>query len=215
MALPLIGTSCSPNLSRCWNLHLQRFVQFFWRGKGGLEYSTTNLQVPIYTLCRLFVYISGFLGLCLAGLCLWTLMGYFRSPDPWCCAHPTSKPWLCHWMNVCVFKLDTPAELRGQLTQSSVSESDYANLDDVYDSTTDHFTGPSVITGSTQPLTVTGTLVKNFFNHDSIIASYTSAGITIGVTFGGTRPTFWSGGYRSPTFQAHGRNITVTVLNIH
>jgi len=123
-------------------------------------------------------------------------------------------------MNVCVFKLDTPAELRGQLTQSSVSESDYANLDDVYDSTTDHFTGPSVITGSTQPLTVTGTLVKNFFNHDSIIASYTSAGITIGVTFGGYGgyaypPLFGVGGTVPPTFQAHGRNITVTVLNIH
>ena len=61
-----------------------------------------------------------------------------------------------------MFKLAT-GKLHGQLTQSSVSESDLANLDDVYDSTTDHFTGQSVITGSTQPLTVNGTLVKNFY----------------------------------------------------
>jgi len=66
-------------------------------------------------------------------------------------------------MNVCVFKSDTSAKLCGQLTYSSVSESESVNLDDVYDSTTDHFTGQSVITGSTQPLTVTGTLVKNFY----------------------------------------------------
>jgi len=78
-------------------------------------------------------------------------------------------------MNVCVFKSDTTAELPGQLTQSSIGES--VNLDDVCDSTTDHFTGQSVIIGSTQPPTVTGTLVKNFYQHGSIIASYTSANI--------------------------------------
>jgi len=61
-----------------------------------------------------------------------------------------------------MFKLAT-AKLPGQLTRSSVSESDYTNLGDVCYSTTDHFTGQSVITGSTQPLTVTGTLVKNFY----------------------------------------------------
>jgi len=75
-----------------------------------------------------------------------------------------------------MFKSDAPAELSGQLTESSIGES--ANLDDVYDSTTDHFTGQSVITGSTQPLTVTGTLVKYFYQRGCIIASYTSAGIT-------------------------------------
>jgi len=68
-----------------------------------------------------------------------------------------------------MFKLDTPAELSGQLTQSSLGES--VILDDVYDSTTDHFTGQSVITGSTQPLTVTGTLVKNFCQRGSITAA--------------------------------------------
>ena len=60
-----------------------------------------------------------------------------------------------------MFKLGATAELCGQLTQSSLS--DLANIGDVYDSTTDHFTGQSVITGSTQPLTVTGTLMKNFY----------------------------------------------------
>ena len=67
-----------------------------------------------------------------------------------------------------ILKLGATAELIGQLTQSSLGES--VNLDDVCDSTTDHFTGQSVITGSTQPLTVTGTLVKNFYQRDSIIA---------------------------------------------
>ena len=51
-----------------------------------------------------------------------------------------------------MFNLDAPAKLRGQLTQSSLGES--ASLDDLYDS--DHFTGQSVITGSTQSLPVTG-----------------------------------------------------------
>jgi len=60
-----------------------------------------------------------------------------------------------------MFKLGATAELCGQLTQSSLS--DLANIGDVYYSTTDHFTGQSVITGSTQPLTVTGTLMKNFY----------------------------------------------------
>ena len=57
VALPLIGTSCSPNLSGCWGLHLQRFGEFFWRGEGGLEYSTTNLQVPIYSMQIVCMYI--------------------------------------------------------------------------------------------------------------------------------------------------------------
>ena len=57
--------------------------------------------------------------------------------------------------------LAPPAELPGQFTRSSLG--DLANLDDFYDSTTDHFTGQSVITGSTQPLTVTGTLVMNSY----------------------------------------------------
>ena len=63
-----------------------------------------------------------------------------------------------------MFKLGTTAQLSGQLTQSSLGES--ANLDDVYDSTTDHFTGQFVITGSTQPLTVTGTIVNNICNKE-------------------------------------------------
>ena len=61
-----------------------------------------------------------------------------------------------------MFKSGTSPTLHGQLAQSSLGES--VNLDDVYDSTTDHFTGQSVITGSTQPLTVTGIVVKNFYH---------------------------------------------------
>ena len=53
--------------------------------------------------------------------------------------------------------LGTPAELPGQLTRSSFGE--LAKHDDLYDATTDHFTGQSVFIGSTLPLAATGTLV--------------------------------------------------------
>jgi len=77
-----------------------------------------------------------------------------------------------------MIKLGTPAALPGQLTRSSVSESDYANLDDLYDATSDHFTGQSVIIGSTQPLTITGTSVEILCQRDRI-ASYANTGIAI------------------------------------
>ena len=58
-----------------------------------------------------------------------------------------------------MFKLGTPVDFPGRLMRSSLGQS--ANIGDLYDATTDRFTGQSVITGSTEHLAVKATPMES------------------------------------------------------
>ena len=59
-----------------------------------------------------------------------------------------------------MFILGAPVEFSGQLTRSSLGE--LANIGDLYDATTDRFTGQSVVTGSATHLAVDATLMESY-----------------------------------------------------
>ena len=73
-------------------------------------------------------------------------------------ASVASKFVLIYYFHV-MFKLGIPVEFPGQLMRSSLGQ--LANIGDLYDATTDRFTGQSVITDSTQHLAVKATPMES------------------------------------------------------